>query len=772
MRKHLMKAFALLLLVCLLPLHGMAQDGASPNLDLRKEGEGGMVSNYIYTAAVLKDTLYVRVAEGLYTWQPGQKDLVLAAPIDTVQAADYMLKKVPLSINLLLSDGEKLWGVDSSRGEIFTVDVQDEKLVMGEPVALQLDDHTQSYETTSGEEHTYIEMPEQYAIVGGQLFALFTNYDNNTQNRTLASFDMETGEKTTYESEFINGLTPYKEGKLLVAFRDEDNSYNSETGKQQPVGLGVFDPATDTVEELGFFAEESMGRFSNAQTIKYDDSKDAVLYLLPNAVMRRFTDGTEEKCAYLPFQESWNQTGEKLMMLPDGRVAIAQGDTVHIRSTNPKDLPATNLVIYGLQENEAHTSALKSMPDVAISGLQGKWFENAQALGQALVGGEDAIDILFLEGGWMDVQSLLDKGYALDVSSNPAIKAHMDSLYPFMKEQGMKGDSILAVPVNVNVESLPVNTQAFKEAGLPVPETFEELCQVITTWYDEHADEGKFNLCMQTGDWVQDILMNTYNDYYAYTGKDLSLDTPEFRKMAESYQALPLQRMQDEQMDFEDNEAMQEFFNRPFLIGVGHSFDLRSYEYLLKGDRNMSAPNLFYGLKVSPDAPGVVRSNLTVMLINSQSKNLDAALRYAENYVKGLDAQTRIALYPGENEPVIEESYEKSLANMQDAVDSVKKALAEAEGAEKTTLENNLEQVEKNLETYENYGKYKVSAEGIAAYRKMMEHSYVVTARSNLLLRQEDLGELRARFTAGQLTLGQFIAETDAKLRLIQLENQ
>ena len=50
MRKHLMKAFALLLLVCLLPLHGMAQDGASPNLDLRKEGEGGMVSNYIYTA--------------------------------------------------------------------------------------------------------------------------------------------------------------------------------------------------------------------------------------------------------------------------------------------------------------------------------------------------------------------------------------------------------------------------------------------------------------------------------------------------------------------------------------------------------------------------------------------------------------------------------------------------------------------------------------------------------------------------------------------------
>ena len=109
---------------------------------------------------------------------------------------------------------------------------------------------------------------------------------------------------------------------------------------------------------------------------------------------------------------------------------------------------------------------------------------------------------------------------------------------------------------------------------------------------------------------------------------------------------------------------------------------------------------------------------------------------------------------------------------MQDAVDSVKKALAEAEGAEKTTLENSLEQVEKNVETYEKYGKYKVSAEGIAAYRKMMEHSYVVTARSNLLLRQEDLSELRARFAAGQLTLDQFIAETDAKLRLIQLENQ
>lgn len=773
--KYLLRGIAFLFLLTLLPFAAMAEASASPNEDIKVLSESQTGYSSIRSAAVLGDTVYVLNPEGIYSWLSGQAAFTLAASHNQLEQLSLPEEERKPTISILLSDGQQLWGMDGSNARLFTLDISGGELVFGEPVSLQMQDRTQTYETDAGVEHSYMDMPEQALLMNGQLYCLFNNYQNNTQNRTLMSYDIATGEAASYDSEFITGIAAYKDGKLLVSVRDEDNNYDSATSAFVPTALGVFDPQSDTIEEIGTFADPNAGNMGMGMTIKYEKDKDAVLYLIGNGVVRRLPDGTEEKCAYLPTREFWGGTGDKMPLLPDGRVALCVGDTMHVRSTNPADLPATSLVIYGGEENNAHKAALQNMPDVSVTALQNKWFSSAQELGQALVSGEDGIDILFIETGWMDVANLLVKGYAADLSASPVFQEHMDKLYPQMKEVGMQDGKILALPVRLNIESMSLNSKAFAKLGMPLPATYGEVCQSVKTFYEEHAQEGEYNINMQTGSgWLKDLLLSTYTDYMAYKGEEMTLDTPLFRQMAEALASVNTQLMDDDEVDFSNNEDMNEFFQRPTLFTQGYSFDLQSYEYFLnRPDGNdMSAPDMFFGMKADQDAPPVVKGSAVVMIINSQSKNMDAALRYAENYIKGLDALSKVTFYPGENEPIINPDHERVVANFSQQLAAMKVALEKAEGAEKTEMEATIKQMEENFAQYNEYGKFLASTAAIAAYRQLMENSYIATYKTNMLMSQQDLSELRERYFGGQLSLDQFIQESDAKLRLIRLENQ
>lgn len=769
--KKIMRILALLLLTALLPLGVLAQDSASLNEDIvAKPGEDDS-SLYIGGIANLGDTVYALSYRGLYRWQIGQQELTLAAPLDYAAMGAEEGESV-LQLGAILSDGQRLWGMDGSEGRLFTVDIAEGQVKFGQPIPIDLEDRKVTYESDDAE-HSYLEMPEQMVIQDGVLYALFGNYQTGNQNRTLMSFDMQTGEATAYQAEFITGIAAYKEGKLLASVLDEENSYD-EMGNRKPTALCTFDPAADALEEIGVFADVNAGSMGMGITMIYEAEQDAVLYLTPNAIIRRFADGTEEKCAYMPMQELWGGFGHKLLLLSDGRIAFAQENTLYLRSTNPKDLPATNLVIYNLEENGAHKKALQQMPDVSVTALQNKWFSSSQELGQALVSGEDGIDIIFLQAGWMDLQNLLEKGYAADLTQSPALKEHMDKLYPDMKTLGMQQDKVMALPVRADLETMSLNSKVFEKTGLPLPETFADICATATAFYQTLAEEGEYNLNSQTGgEWLKELMMNTYSDYCVYTQQEALLDTPVFREMAAALASAPLQTMQEDEVDYSDNEAMNEFFNRPTLLNNNYYFDLQSYHYFTTQDEDsLRAPDLFFGLKATQDAPPVIRVNTTVMLINSKSKNLDAALRYAENYIKNLEPMNRIMLYPGDNEPVIDPEFERIHARMLQQKEITNEALKKAEGAEKTELETRLAMMEENIVSYEKFGKYLASENAITAYRKLMEHHYVVTVRNSLLTSQEELIELRYRYFAGQLTLDQFIQESDAKLKLIQLENQ
>ena len=135
--------------------------------------------------------------------------------------------------------------------------------------------------------------------------------------------------------------------------------------------------------------------------------------------------------------------------------------------------------------------------------------------------------------------------------------------------------------------------------------------------------------------------------------------------------------------------------------------------------------------------------------------------------------QDKISLCKDYAEPKINKYYEKSMENQKQYIDSIKKEIEKAEGAEKTELEKDLAREEVNYQlSLEGIGKYQFSKEAIEEYKSYLNNVYLLDYYRSMFTDQEQILTIRNRFMDGQMDLDAFIKETDAKLKLIKLENQ
>ena len=772
------KWICMLLVLLMLPLAGLAAEQAQEkNVDIPLVLQEGMHSESLIGVLTLGGTLYTWTFDGLYALREKDNKLELVASTKLEQPADQEGEDAAedknsmeiLHLTVFLSDGQNLYGFSSETADLYPLTIQDQQLVPGTPLHLGSEDRKSSYTDSEGGEHTYYRSFENMALHGGRVYGM-VQPENGNESAQLYSFDLATGEEMKHEVEHLRGFTPYKDGKFLVLTLDSENAWDNVTNTMRSPMLLMLDPSDNRLTEMGLLGNNSFARYGSS--LLYDAANDRILYTVPNAVIRRMADGTEEKCAYLPFGDSWGGSGSIAALLGDGRFAIVQEGTLYLRSTDPKDLPSKSLLIYGSWEDEAHKNALVSMPDTSVSILQNKWFSSAQELGQAMIGGEDGIDILSLESAWMDLQNLMQKGYAADLSSYPFVQQYMDSLYPFLKDMCMQDGKIYGVPIRLNITPIGFNVPVLEKLGLKVPTTFAELCDLVKTWQEQHTDNGEYLLVNQPeSNWLMGILMQTYMNHCVATGQEINLDTPLFREMMAQMQTVPASFYHQEKLDYEDMAAMNEFFNKPSLIYIGYGFDLRSRTYEMMGQRN-DAPTIYNNLKATADGPAPLAVTATLLMVNSKSKDVENAVRYLENYLRSMPAHESLMLLPGQNEPVEDKDYERRLTNIEDRLERMKKALEKAEGADKTQLEESLKTNQEEYETYKENGKYSISKEVIEDYRRLMEGAYGLTFGNNRLFRLNEFHELRSRLEEGQVSLDQFISEVDAKLRLIRLEQQ
>lgn len=766
--KRWILATLLALCLCLAALPALAAPG---DATLFRYTNSDLYRARIDTVMTNGDAFYLcNMAMQMYVWKVGDDAPVLY--LDGV-AQDYAAAleqedKTTLELpDALFFSGDQLCALYLRRQKLVHIKPQDGKMAVDRIVALDNADELLTTESHSdGEEYTYPKGDQRgFVCVGGKLFLTVEDYNSNSTACQLFSIDVETGETTAYETPNIECIAPYKDGKLLCLTYDRETIWDEKTQSYGAVTLAVFDPETEEMTTVG---EAALGAPYGIAGIAYDEETDVLYMAFPEKIYRMVGFAAPELCAYAPISD-YGSRGVPPIATARGVVVLCGFDVVIARNADPQYLAKETLTVYGGYASDEHNRAIAQMEDIPVTFYNDTYFTSAQELGQAMVSGENAIDVFIIDMSYMDFTRLMEKGYCYDLSESEKLKAFADELYPFIREAVEQDGKLMAVPVSSSNASFAYYPNNLKETGLNIPKTFLEFCQFLSDWgekeyYDTYGDFSPIEWTENIRGQLIGMGLSLYANYLMATGQDFTLDTDLFRQVMAAAAQVDASAWETS-LNWDDDDEVNEFFDKKQLFSDYGNISLRYSRHSDSQYYSVVAP-----LSLTEDTEAVIPLNVRVAFINPRSQHIPAAIRYLELYTESLAEIDRAEMCPDMNDPVEDPSYERTIASWSADIALTEKALAEAAPEEKTELEDRLARMRENLAEYEKENRYSTTPESIAAYREMAKRFYLV--RPNVLRNDSDgaLSGLFLRYIDGQLTLEQLIREGESKLRLMRLE--
>lgn len=757
MKKLWILLIALCLSMALLP--AQAAEGAV-NLDTPSD---------VLSIAAQGDTFYLLAMDNemeriFYTYRVGDQEPTLLM----AGAPEYTLPdgETSTALDTFFLAGEDIYALNLEKGMLLKLEAQEGKTVISQVTALDFEDfyYTEYY---NDNEYTYTMNLQDWACIGQKLFVKLTNYYDGSGEPQLYSLDLVTGEKTLYASEFIQSFAPYKDGKLLCMVVDENDAYDSEKNAYKPVQFSVFDPETDTLEPL-FEVEDLL--YYNVSGLAYQPEGDFLYIVCPERILRvSCTDGASELGAYVP--TSWYRTYEGCAIARVGDCVMVNGENgVFVRRIDPASLPDEVLTIYGGYNSDAHSKAIAKMDDIPVVFYEKGYYSTAQELGQAMVSGENEIDVLIVSLNFIDFQRMMEKGYCYDLSGSEKLSALAQQFYPIIQNEITQDGKLCAMPISSYVNTYTSSSALETKLKLEKPTSMVSLCQFLNDWgekgyYEEFSDYQPFD----ETELRQLMISNALEMYVAYmqaTNQTLTLDTPEFRQVMEAASAIDSSDYEMD-IDWSDQDSVDELFSKNALFYSYNTLSIHK-SYSAYSDEDFDYYS-FLPLTLTDETPLYLPMQVDVMFINPRSQHLEAAIRYMELYMENLDTIDLAMMCPDMNEPIENPYYEENLAEYQESIDSVLKALETCKEEDRQAYQDSLENLQTYMEKYKEKQRYLADEESIAAYRAVDSQFFVL--KPNIIYGDDDsLTQLFMRYMDGQLPLEQLIQEGDAKLRLMQNE--
>lgn len=168
----------------------------------------------------------------LYTWQPGQQEMTLVAS-NMYRAGDYAqlkdlqerlenLKEDALAgtelpdaahcFSMLVTDGEKVYGINHLTGGIFTISGENGKAVYTDVATVQ---DTKIF-IQEEEDYSYALLPDTVAASGNTVLMLMNTWDDKGRVTNLYALSLTDGSVRKANVENVRNFCAYKDGKFLV----------------------------------------------------------------------------------------------------------------------------------------------------------------------------------------------------------------------------------------------------------------------------------------------------------------------------------------------------------------------------------------------------------------------------------------------------------------------------------------------------------------------------------------------------------------------------
>lgn len=573
------------------------------------------------------------------------------------------------------------------------------------------------------------EYPEQTALMAPYFFVKAGN--------RLYRFHLETGEASSMDTGDIRALTPYGDGKVLVL--------KAEPGAEDWVkSLWIFDVAAQTEEKL---AEPQGDGFE--YTLAYDINTGIVYSTNASSIYAMKPD--EQQLVSLVSIAKGDTWG--LTLLPDGKAAvITDGNFLSIRSlTNETQEHQTLTILAPLARSSDYLGFYRQYPNINLVFAPVPYDLDTEMrfTTDMLTRGND-VDVYLLSD-----QNLLGqikkKGFAADLSASGKIQRAIERMETPFRNAFTAGDTTYTIPQLLFVNVPVYNKSAFEKMGLTPPRTFLEYFELCEYYHRNLADkfpeyyfdpfENGFDLATVMAQIAGELERNN---------QPLNFDTPEILSLVSQMKKaanLPERQYED---------------NREWLF----------YTYYLPSLPKEWAHMILTLKEDHTPALAIGADDFSYLVVNPYSGNQDAAIKLLESSLDEENIGHKAVLYQDMNQAIENKDYPNQLAQREAMLNEYILQAQQAQGAEKSTLEQTVQDLTNNLLLFKDSGRWQVSQTEINAARQLALMVYLPAFNPIWMLAREYPDFFEEYHNNPNFDPAQFLKQLDAMVKTALQEQE
>ena len=778
----------------------MSEEETTANQALPREERQAELE--VQSVLSLKDSVAILMQDqtshmySLYTWQPGQQEMTLVASNiyragsyatleDLQERLDSLKEDVPAGTELpdaahcfsmLVTDGEKVYGINHVTGGIFAISGENGKPVYTDVATMQ----DTKFFIQEEEDYSYAMLPDTVAMSGDTVLMLMNTWDDTGRVANLYALSLKDGSVRKANVENARNFCAYKDGKFLLIASLKQNDYD-DNGNFIPQMAMVYDPATDTTAMLS--SSIGVKNDMSYQQIVYSEKLDALLYCDSTQIMGTTNFQKATLYAYIPVD------GYRIAIVGDTIVAADYSSGIFARTLTENYQPNHVIYMAGTAVWGGIRDYAVDYPEVAVVGNAGDMdTDSAEDVARAFASGDDAPDVVQAyvtsytsrdAAGGLAIERLNQKGYCKDLSVYPAVKAYVESLNPVFRDFVTDANGkIFALPISVSgAYGFTINPTVFEEMGLTlddIPTNFIDLCAFVTRWNDEFVEDYPNFAPLDSTEKYKDrmfrLALREWKGYCQATGQDLHFDDPIFREMVAAIDAMRCDRIEESNKKTSDEESD---YKQP-LIFTGTWMLNAYYDGDVTFGENKTPKLIQMTLTKDTDFHLGEGIEIELMFVNPRTTDSDEIGTLLEYVINDISDANKVELVAGQTTPIENPWYEEERKQDEADLAMYQQMYDEAPEEQKADYKQMLDDWKAYMEQSAESNRYTVSPTYIQRYQEVILPALYI-AKPTVLDSTDNTSGLKTlvqRYIDGQITIDQFIREADGKLRMIQLENQ
>ena len=720
---------------------------AAGNVTIAVQGQDGF-EDYVSSMFVWDGRLLMVSWDSMYTWKPGDEGVTLvegyeevgnaihsAVEYDEDGAQTYTFGEDELELEAeqglslysnLIAAGNTLLRQATVYGEggeeralLIRMNIDEDGMMQATGMIELSDDMLVDY----GGDYTGVRDISTPCYVGGMVYCL--SYGEN--GREMVAIDLESGDVDAMtldtESEIMS-LSPFTDGKLLMVALDTSVD-------PMVTDLLSYDVESEEVENLGAIPNNN---WNMPCAIAFDEARGMIYYALGGSVWRmRVTEeglGSPEEFGDMPL-EVYSDSSAVLL---DNYYILSSYEGVVGRDVDMDTLPEQRLRVMNMgyveQVKQAYFDFTDAHPEYMVSISDGS---SADTILQDMMNRSSDVDIYTLEVATSQFAALYNRGFMAELGGNEAISSAVSAMYESIQDAVIKDGEIYALPMSVYSDAMSMNIQllteklGYEEKDIPSdwPALFALFGNIVSSGKLEEFPEvtlmmpgytqrdAKYNFFTQ--------MMSSYFLWLDQSEENLMRGSEVLLALCQAFEGVDWAALGlPEEFDYEEDNGWE--YEPENILMDNTSIDPRYY---------YEAQQTPLVLAVAEGEPQLIGFDLRAAFVNPFSKHREAATEYIETAYGLLDHGVKVALMPGENEPVENKYFEENLKNYDENIADMEKQLADESLTDEETREmlmQSIEDMKGYREEYIENGKWDISPEAIERYRRFAAYGAVTRA--------------------------------------------